>query len=398
MRRRDISAALFATAAGSTLLATPTQAQTCTLPCYPRTEAEIAHSIMPSNFEYPPGNVKRYGATGTPCGDDTTAILTALQANDEVFFPPGVYRIFAGLVMRSGMRLIGANKATTKIEGRVWNMTMLSISGGHSNIEIRDITLDGYNVANYGFYSDSPSQGSSSGLLLDNVLVSRCKEANIWIKYMTYGTLANVTSSGYKGGGEGCAVAASGNTNYGLYLDHCYNMNVHDSLFYDCVSAGIVLNECAIVNVIDSVVFSNPDLNPGATIEHLCRIINSNACGLVRCTLEAQGTAKVTAELDIDSSGSAYSVGTFVHDCSFLGVAASKTRCVRLGWSAAVYKTTFRGCRFFKPSSEESILAKAQQSTLIDDCNDVASYAQQSYTPVSVQNDSGSAIYYRNRI
>lgn len=391
MRRRDISAALFATAAGSTMLATQTQAQTCTSPCYPRSQAEIDGEIMPSNFEYPPGNVKRYGATGSSEGDDTRALEDALKVNDEVFLPPGTYRIYRQLVLRrSGMRLTGANKATTKIEGRVDTMAILSVDGGRSNIEIRDITLDGYNAAFYGFYWESPSQGSSSSLTLENVVVSRCTEANIWIKNMTYGTLSNVTSAGGEGG-EG------GNTKHGLYFDHCYNMNVHDGLFYDCVGAAIVLDGCAIVNVIDSALFNNANLNPGNTIEHLCRITNSNACGLIRCTLEAQGAAKVTAELDIDSSASGYSVGTFVHDCNFWGVPASKTRCVRLGQSAPVYKTTFRGCRFFKPSSEESILAKAQQSTLIDDCNDLTSYAQASYTPVSVQNDSGGAIHYRNR-
>lgn len=383
MRRRDISAVLFASAAGSTLLAKQAQAQSCSLPCYPRTPAEISGSIMPSNFEFPPGNVKRYGATGNPSGDDTTAIAVALQVNDEVFFPPGVYRIFAGLTLRPGMRIIGANKTTTTIEGWVHNMTMLSISGGHSNVEIRDITLYGRNTAQYGFYSNSPSQGSSSGLILDNVVVSGCTHTNIWIKYMTYGTLTNVTSAGYQS-----------NTDYGLYFDHCYNMNVHDSLFYDCVSAGVVLDQCSIVNLVDSVIFTNPAISA----PRLCLITKSNACGLVRCTLEAQGAAMVTSELDIDSSNTVYTVGTFVHDCNFYGVAVSKTRCARLGSSGTVYKTTFRGCRFFKPSIEESILSTLQQATLIDDCNDVTSYAQTSYTAVSVQNDSGNTIYYRNRI
>lgn len=64
MRRRDVPKILLASAAGASLPAERTNAQTCTLPCYPRTAAEQAADVTPSDDTYPPGNVKRYGVQG----------------------------------------------------------------------------------------------------------------------------------------------------------------------------------------------------------------------------------------------------------------------------------------------------------------------------------------------
>jgi hypothetical protein len=78
MDRRDISKALFASAAGSALVSQPAAAQTCNAPCYAQTAAEIAAGVTPTNYTYPPGHVYRYGTNSVPGTTDmTNAINTA---------------------------------------------------------------------------------------------------------------------------------------------------------------------------------------------------------------------------------------------------------------------------------------------------------------------------------
>jgi hypothetical protein len=79
VHRRDISKALFATAAGSSVLLQRADAQTCTAPCYAQTAAESAASVTPTNLAYPPGNVLRYGAVGS---DPSSAAADTLAFNN----------------------------------------------------------------------------------------------------------------------------------------------------------------------------------------------------------------------------------------------------------------------------------------------------------------------------
>jgi hypothetical protein len=65
-------------------------------------------------------NVRSHGAAGNGTADDTTAIQAAINAaqklNRGVFFPDGIYRITAALVVsRSGTRLVGENREFTMI-------------------------------------------------------------------------------------------------------------------------------------------------------------------------------------------------------------------------------------------------------------------------------------------
>lgn len=75
MHRRDISKALFASAAGSALVAQRAEAQSCVAPCYARTAAEIAIGVTPTNLAYPAGYVYRYGTNTTPGTTDMTSAI-----------------------------------------------------------------------------------------------------------------------------------------------------------------------------------------------------------------------------------------------------------------------------------------------------------------------------------
>jgi hypothetical protein len=88
MRRRDISAALLASATGGVLLPKAATAQTCTAPCYAQTAAETAAGVTPVNYNYPPLWADRYGtnsATLNSNGTVTWADMTgAIQSAIDV--------------------------------------------------------------------------------------------------------------------------------------------------------------------------------------------------------------------------------------------------------------------------------------------------------------------------
>lgn len=95
MKRRDLSLGLLASASGAALLATRANAQTCTPPCYPRTQAEIDAGITPTNTSVEPYDARRYGATGDGSTDDGAALqrwLTA-SAGRTAYLPAGIYKI-----------------------------------------------------------------------------------------------------------------------------------------------------------------------------------------------------------------------------------------------------------------------------------------------------------------
>lgn len=67
---------------------------------YPMTDEEIDAGATPVDYQYPPGNVKRYGAVGDGSTDDTQAVHAAFDVatalNGTAHFPAGRYRVTSG--------------------------------------------------------------------------------------------------------------------------------------------------------------------------------------------------------------------------------------------------------------------------------------------------------------
>lgn len=102
------------TAAGATVWSVTAYRETVTT-YYPITSAETIAAVTPSDYTYPPGNIRRYGATGT--GDDTAAVQTALSLGGEIDLAGltcsvarningsdryGVYAAVSGTTIRNG--------------------------------------------------------------------------------------------------------------------------------------------------------------------------------------------------------------------------------------------------------------------------------------------------------
>jgi hypothetical protein len=87
---------------------------------YPQTDAELAASVTPSNYAYPPGNILRYGAVGNDSTDCTAAIQSAINlsaaSGTACFIPEGTFRITSSLTMRYAMTLIGESEYLSTIK------------------------------------------------------------------------------------------------------------------------------------------------------------------------------------------------------------------------------------------------------------------------------------------
>lgn len=137
---------------------------------FPRTAAEIAAGVMPTNYLYAPGDVRRYGAVGDGVTDDRAAIQTAItvarnsstSAGARVFIPRGTYRLVGvassdsvsnGLLIpytsansaSSRITIVGEGRSTILRAGST-GMVIVRLSDSHCGIS--DLTIDGNSLAN----------------------------------------------------------------------------------------------------------------------------------------------------------------------------------------------------------------------------------------------------------
>ncbi len=93
-----------------------------------RTQAEIDAEVTPTDYSYPPGDVRRYGATGDGTTDDTAAIQDAINVVFEagggiVFLPAGTFKITSSLTYTA---INGSDSLIIRGSGSNVNGTVIS--------------------------------------------------------------------------------------------------------------------------------------------------------------------------------------------------------------------------------------------------------------------------------
>jgi hypothetical protein len=156
MRRRDISKVLFASAAGTALVAERASAQTCVAPCYPRTAAEISANVTPTDYSYEatPIDPRRYGlSTSAVATTNTPALNNAIKVSQHgggaiLIRQPGIYTCHT-LVMKPGVTLHGSGWGTILKLADGFNSHLISWDEINpcDDCEIAHLQLDG-NKAN----------------------------------------------------------------------------------------------------------------------------------------------------------------------------------------------------------------------------------------------------------
>lgn len=103
-------------------------------------------------------SVKSYGAVGDGVTVDTAAIQQAVNENQNVYFPDGVYLIDTVIRLNDGNRLIGYGATIKRNQGYSSSLIGNYESGdttttgyeGNGNIEVRGLTLDGNSAPDRG--------------------------------------------------------------------------------------------------------------------------------------------------------------------------------------------------------------------------------------------------------
>jgi hypothetical protein len=123
-------------------------------PGYQRTAAEIAAGVTPTNYVYPPGDARRYGADLTGVADSTAALQAAINssAGAFVYLPNGTYKI-TSLTAVANLRLTGQSR-----------------NGVTINASTAGVAFDGYGFGNLWLehFSLNTSNDAATGIRLGN--------------------------------------------------------------------------------------------------------------------------------------------------------------------------------------------------------------------------------------
>jgi hypothetical protein len=91
-------------------------------------------------------SVKDYGVTGNGTTDDTAALLVAVATGKDLLFPPGTYKVSAGLVLSSGQTLKGSGTTSTVIQPTSGSFDILTWTGGAQGGGIHDISINATSI------------------------------------------------------------------------------------------------------------------------------------------------------------------------------------------------------------------------------------------------------------
>ena len=101
---------------------------------YPRTAAEIAASVTPTDYGYEFGHIRRYGAVGDGATDDRTAMQAAIAAasGSNLVINNGAYKLNSKAGGNCAPNFIGANKYNSAITSGTFADYVLEFGDGSS--------------------------------------------------------------------------------------------------------------------------------------------------------------------------------------------------------------------------------------------------------------------------
>jgi hypothetical protein len=247
MQRRDLSTLLLASAAGAALLPRRAEAQSCTAPCFARTANEITAGVVPTDYSYPPYDVRRYGALGNGVADDTAAIQNAINAATAVVVTGGVpaataygaiyipanrpsqcYKTTQSLVVLGQLKIVGDGSASTTIlstqtSGYILDFNIPGTTTYHfiiQGITLRSLvgTSDALHLKNtpYTELTDVVFYGTYRGVTLEGT----SNFTHLWEQVTGYGNAAyTVWFKSFSGGAQFQFNNCTFNANTGFVFD-----------------------------------------------------------------------------------------------------------------------------------------------------------------------------------
>ena len=232
---------------------------------YPVTAAETSAGVTPTNYQYEPGNILRYGSNTSPgVTDMTTAIQSAIDILDGtasggvVYFPPGEYLVTSALTYQQtgtsavnpGVSFIGDGRRTSKITYSGTSGFCLNIKGAASmavSATGRLGLIEGINIKGLGFTGTGETSGNTDGgiyvqgynhLLIEDCLVTSFGQDGIHLDRIYYnlapdatlddrGAFSTLRHSEISNCGRTGLQAGGLNSATDYSVDHLYTENLH---------------------------------------------------------------------------------------------------------------------------------------------------------------------------
>ena len=141
-----------------------------------RTTSEIAAGITPTDYNYAPGDVRRYGVIGDGITDDRVALQNAISSNSYVYFPVvATYIVSDQLNLINNSTLYFTKGAEIKLKTGVIDKYIIRGTAA-SNVSIIGATITG----NGAFGFSSCYLTSCDNILFDNCKITKSGTMAIW--------------------------------------------------------------------------------------------------------------------------------------------------------------------------------------------------------------------------
>lgn len=186
---------------------------------YAITSEESLAGITPTDYSYPPGDVRRYGAVGDGITDDTLALQAALDSGSPIILQPATYLITSGLSWNRSYGVIYANSAVISAASDIVGLTIGTL--GSNNIVYGPLVYGNLHLKQTG-------TSTKQGILLQQVYEGRFE-----ISATGWDIGLELTANSH-----GCVYNAIylgriWNCNYGVYLRPQASGWVNENNFYN---------------------------------------------------------------------------------------------------------------------------------------------------------------------
>lgn len=157
MRRRDVSKALLLTAAGTTAVSSPALSQSsCSPLCYPQVAAEVSAGVTPSDYQYPPGNLRRYHSGGADWASALSQLRNVAAEGMACTIPRGTYAYSTSPNWAiAGLQLTGERGSVLHHTGAgiAFNLDSGATGATVSGLTVSNLTIKGNASTSDGVYS-----------------------------------------------------------------------------------------------------------------------------------------------------------------------------------------------------------------------------------------------------